>query len=320
MKALQLALSRREKINQLITNLQGLKADGQVEDDQYDQMKTQYGSLLEQAEDNLNQIREALKTERDRVAQDLEACKKEMQNLQLRVKVGEIRPEEATRRLTKAQNRTTALSGRMAQLDGALAAESAMQVGGYVDVDVNKTVKYSGPRAFDLAAGLDKIRKPSVTLPKVASGGMLGVVVSGGGLPARKRVLQQVAGGVFCLVALLGLLQGRAYLNAADLVSGARQLGRVFGFGASLAKEVAGHTSSAMLNFTGFLLIAMTLALGGSAEGLFRNKDWAARLTLITCAAGVLVSILCLFVQGFYVLILLFIPAYAFGAYSVLDT
>jgi len=320
-KTVQKALSRREKIQRLLDNLEGLKTSGEVEDGQYDVLKTQYTTLRIEAEDNLQTIRDGLQRRYDDVSIEIAEIDKEVQTVQLRAKVGELEPDEVVKRLKAIQRKRQTMAARQTELGTARAGQSSADVGGYVDVDVAQTVMLSEGISFERIAAKEAVGKAAAKLKQLGREGGMPSVLSRGSLPAGKRVLQQTAACIFCLVALLDLVSAFRYFRAARMVGGAQKV--VEGLGDMVGVEHAagglGTSSSGFLYFTGVLLLAVTAAVVASIGGLFGAKEWSVRLTLITCAAGGLVAVLCLFAQGFYASILLILPAYIFGAYAVLD-
>jgi len=320
MKTLQKALSRREKIELLLRSLEEVKTRGEVEDGQYNMLKAQYETLRAQADDNLKTIRDQLQNQYDDIARAIAEIDKEVGTVQLRAKVGELKPDEVMKRLNTMQKKRQTMATKQTQLETALAARSSADLGGYVDVEVTQTVMLPKGISFERIASKEAVGKATEKL-KQLGGRAIPLVLSGGGLPAGKRVLQQVAAGIFCLLALINLVSAFGHFTAARMVGGTQRF--VEGLGNMLGVKDSGvrlgSSSSGFLYFTGFLLLAVTVALVVSIVGLFAAKSWSARLTLITCAAGVLVAVICLFAQGFYASILLILPAYVFGAYAVLD-
>ena len=146
--------------------------------------------------------------------------------------------------------------------------------------------------------------------------------MSGGALPPDTRLLQQIAACAFCLIAPINLVRAITYFRVARV---ARLAGGIDGFlrnlGGAMGIESGGSSvpSSALLFFVGVLLLAVTAALVVSIVGLFAARHWSARLTLITCMAGLVAAVLGMFALGFQAIVLLTVPVYVFGAYTTMD-
>ncbi|MBE9591857.1 MAG: hypothetical protein IMF19_00105, partial [Proteobacteria bacterium] len=59
-KQLQTAFSKREKNEKLLSNLEKLKVEGSVTDDQYGSMKSSYPQIIDKATSEIEQIKNGL--------------------------------------------------------------------------------------------------------------------------------------------------------------------------------------------------------------------------------------------------------------------
>jgi len=90
MRRLQLAFSKKEKAEKLLPNLENLKKEGSIDDDQYEAMRNEYISLLEEGKSEISAIKDELTQTLEASRTDLEAFTQELKNLQVRIKVGEL--------------------------------------------------------------------------------------------------------------------------------------------------------------------------------------------------------------------------------------
>lgn len=149
MVVLQKAFSRHEKIRRMLSNLEDMFQKGEVAQEQYDQMKTPYEAILEQALENLKVIRTQLKAEREQVQADLDKLNAEVKDIEIRGKVGELQPEQVTKALSTLLTRRDECQKKLESIESWRAARSSNDVGGYVDVDVSQTVEYRGGAHLD---------------------------------------------------------------------------------------------------------------------------------------------------------------------------
>ena len=149
MIALQKAFSRHEKVKRMLTNLDEMREKGDVTEEQYGQMKSQYETILEQALENLKTVRNQIKTEREQVQADLDRLCSEANDIEVRGKVGELKPEQVAKALTALQARKDEAQKNAQRLESWLVARSSKDVGGQIDVDVNQTVDYRSEWRLD---------------------------------------------------------------------------------------------------------------------------------------------------------------------------
>jgi len=149
MTELQKAFSRHEKIRRMLTNLEDLKNNGEIEADAYAQAKTQYEALLQAASENLKEIAGQIKAQRQRAQETLNKLQADASSIATRGKVGELTPEQVATELRAIQVKKDTCSNSLQQYDAWLAARSSSDVGGYVEVDANETIIYRPEATLD---------------------------------------------------------------------------------------------------------------------------------------------------------------------------
>lgn len=149
MLALQKAFSRHEKIKRMLGNLDEMKQKGEVGDEQYVQLKTQYDSLLEQALANLKDIRARLKTEREQAQTDLDKLSAQAKDIEVRGKIGELAPEQVAKAIGAIQSRRDDCQKNVQRMETWLKARSSLEIGGFMEVDVSQAVEYKSEGRLD---------------------------------------------------------------------------------------------------------------------------------------------------------------------------
>jgi len=89
-KGLKLAFTTLEANQSYLANLEKLKAEGSVPDDQYEAMKDEYSRKIPPAESEIKAIKNRVERELDAVKKELVTVKKDLDVLSTRNKVGEI--------------------------------------------------------------------------------------------------------------------------------------------------------------------------------------------------------------------------------------
>jgi len=138
MRRLQLAFSKKEKAEKLLPNLENLKKEGSIDDDQYEAMRNEYISLLEEGKSEISAIKDELTQTLEASRTDLEAFTQELKNLQVRIKVGELPAAQYERRVQKTRSKIEDLKKKIATIEKLLQANSSADVGGFIDVQLGK--------------------------------------------------------------------------------------------------------------------------------------------------------------------------------------
>lgn len=138
MKRLQIAFSKKEKAEGLLANLEGLKEEGHVEDDQYEALKGEYTGLLEEGNSEIEAIKEELRGRLEARRQNLDTHTQELKSLEARIKVGEIPKERYEGKVERTRSKVEDLQEEIANLEGLLQADSSADVGGFIDVSTGR--------------------------------------------------------------------------------------------------------------------------------------------------------------------------------------
>ena len=138
MKKLRIALSKVEKGEQLLTRLKELKEEGEVEEEQFEQKKTQYSQLVEEGEKELESIRASLASKKEALERDLERYPAELKDLELKSKLGEIDANQFSRQEQRLRSKIDRLEKDLEETSGLLAAQSAEDAGGFIDIQLEK--------------------------------------------------------------------------------------------------------------------------------------------------------------------------------------
>jgi len=137
-KKLRIALSKVEKGEQLLTRLKELKEEGEVEEEQFEQKKTQYSQLVEEGKKDLESIRASLAAKKEALERDLERYPAELKDLELKSKLGEIDANQFSRQEQRLRSKIDRLEKDLEETSGLLAAKSAEEAGGFIDIQLEK--------------------------------------------------------------------------------------------------------------------------------------------------------------------------------------
>jgi len=138
MKKLRIAFSKKEKGEQLLGKLEELKEKGEVEDEQYEKKKEHYARLVEEGQLELEAIKDGLSSKLEALKRELESYPDSLKDLKLESKVGEISASRYMRQEQRIRRKVQKLRQEISDTELLLKAETANEVGGFIDVPVER--------------------------------------------------------------------------------------------------------------------------------------------------------------------------------------
>ncbi|MFA5055742.1 MAG: CdvA-like protein [Dehalococcoidia bacterium] len=142
-KGLHAAFTALESNQGYLKNLEKLKAEGSVPNDQYDSMKEEYGRKIPPAESEIKAIKNRVERELDALKKEQGVVKKDLDNLSTRNKVGEIPLEKFRSMDAKLRRRNEQIETEMAEFENLLKANCAADIW---QGPPGKSSGYSAPR------------------------------------------------------------------------------------------------------------------------------------------------------------------------------
>lgn len=145
-KKLQFAFSIKEKAENLLPNLENLKRNKKIDEAQYASMKNEYIMMFNDTNAEIAQIKSEISTELESNQKNLDIYNKELKNLEIRYKVGELtsvwywseRAEGYRKADKNIRNKIEKTQQKISELKRLLESKSSAEVGGYVDVIMEK--------------------------------------------------------------------------------------------------------------------------------------------------------------------------------------
>ena len=137
MRQLQLAYSRKEKIARLMANLEMLKSQDGVSEDDYPVIRDEYETFLNDAEESIDKLRQQTEEQIEALEQDLADLERDRQRMEVRLKVGEKSQEKFAREVGRIDRRIMNTQNEIARRRKSLEANSSAELGGFVDVPID---------------------------------------------------------------------------------------------------------------------------------------------------------------------------------------
>lgn len=166
-RELQRAFSEKEKYEKLLSNLDALKGKGAVSEDQYNPMKTGYQRSQEQAGATINQLKMKITQDIQSEETNVQRQNLELQNLDTRFKVGEIRADDLQKAEQRIRGKIQKSQASIMDLNRLLSAQSSANVGGYIDVKTGagsaRSVSLSGSSIPGIGHAIETIRGTSAS-------------------------------------------------------------------------------------------------------------------------------------------------------------
>lgn len=128
LKNLKLAYTTLEANQGYLANLEKLKAEGSVPDDQYEAMKDEYSRKIPPAESEIKAIKNRLERELDSAKKELVSVKKDLDTLSTRNKVGEIPLEKFKSMDSKLRRSIEQIENNIIEYDMLLKASCAADI------------------------------------------------------------------------------------------------------------------------------------------------------------------------------------------------
>jgi len=140
-KGLQLAFSRKEKNEKLLSNLEKLREEGSITIEQYESMKSNYTQIINEATSAIEQIKSGLSRDIESEEKTLETYKQELKNLEARFKVGELSADEYQKSEQRIKSKIDKGQAKVSELKRLHESKSSADVGGYAELEERKGAK-----------------------------------------------------------------------------------------------------------------------------------------------------------------------------------
>ena len=128
LKSLKQAYTTLEANQSYLANLEKLKSEGQVADEQYETMKDEYSRKIPPAESEIKAIKNRLERELDAAKKELVTVKKDLDTLSTRNKVGEIPLEKFKSMDSKLRRQIENIENNIIEYDMLLKSNCAADI------------------------------------------------------------------------------------------------------------------------------------------------------------------------------------------------
>jgi hypothetical protein len=195
-KKLAEAFAVKDEIEGFLANLEQLKADGSVTEDQYIVTRQEYYRRLGQATSDIARIKNELEEQLEAKQRDIETHKHELGNLEVKYRVGELSLEKYQTSERKLQAEIKKLEGQSGLLTSLIQASSAADIGAPASKPKVPPPEIGVPTKKPVAAA-PKPLPPSKAMPPAKAAA-----------PARRRKLPRarllaIVGGAVVVIAII---------------------------------------------------------------------------------------------------------------------
>lgn len=133
---LRIALSKKEKADSLLANLEELKSKGELDEQQYDRMKKEYSAKVNTAKGEMESIRKSIRSELDESEKDIMAYSKERNDINVRLQVGELTEAAVGKQIDDLENKVEEAKEEKSELEKLLKVENSAILDDYKNIDV----------------------------------------------------------------------------------------------------------------------------------------------------------------------------------------
>jgi chromosome segregation ATPase len=127
-KSLKTAFTTLEANQSYLANLEKLKAEGSIPDDQYATMKDEYSRRIPPAESEIKAIKNTIERDLDVAKKELIMVKKELDTLSTRTRVGEIPLEKFKSTDSKLRRKIAQIENDISEFENLLKAQCAADI------------------------------------------------------------------------------------------------------------------------------------------------------------------------------------------------
>ena len=135
---LRIALSKKEKADSLLANLDELKSKDEVDEQQYERMKKEYSGKINIVKGEVEAIRKSIRSELDELEKDIMAYGKERNDFNVGLQVGELTEDEVGERIDDMENKIEGAKEKKSELEKLLQVENSKILNNYGDIDVRR--------------------------------------------------------------------------------------------------------------------------------------------------------------------------------------
>jgi len=278
-KQLQEAFSKKERAERLLSNLERVREEGEITDEQYEGMKSKYIHTINEASAEVEQIKSKLAKDIEKEEESLKIYEQELKNLEAKFKVGEISADEYQKSVRRTKDKIEKIQAKIEELKRLKDAKSSADVGGYVEV--KETAKKSASRGGG-GRGVDfgeAFRYPLQNLGNILVGGVLYIL------------------GIFIIPAFL--VYGYIIQVMSDTIEGKDEMPKWENWGDLLVKGICSFIIVLIYLIAPIIIIIATIG-ASLIPGLMTGSLGAA---LAGASIGIAVSIILAFFFGFACLI-----------------
>jgi len=133
-RELQEAYSKKEKAESLLSNLEKLKEERAIDETQYESMKSEYTQMLNSADTEIERIKNDISRELESTQKDLDIYNQELNNLEVRFKVGELSGDMYRKSEQRTRGKIERAQAGLSELKRLLESKTSADVGGAVEV------------------------------------------------------------------------------------------------------------------------------------------------------------------------------------------
>lgn len=198
-RELQEAYSKKEKAEKLLSNLENLKKEGTIDEVQYESMKSEYSQMLNNANSEIERIKNDISKELESTQRDLDIYKQELSNLEVRFKAGELSADVYRKSEQRTRSKIERTQAGVSELKRLLDSKTSADVGGAVEV------KREGKKAKAVTAagaGFPAFENISSSIRETSASDFTEFVTTLGDAAVPRTKLIGLIGGILMLISV----------------------------------------------------------------------------------------------------------------------
>lgn len=171
-RKLQKAFLLKEEVEGFLANLEKLKTEGSIIQEQYESLKKDYDQRLTAVALEIPTLKVQLSHQLEEAKKDLDASRLELDKLEARYKVGEVSLKKYQSLERKTRQKIEKMESGIAELDKVIKAEFSADVADYAAIPGQKVGKISIPEGANFTEFITS--REQITTPRTKVLGLVG--------------------------------------------------------------------------------------------------------------------------------------------------
>nr|WP_321496637.1 CdvA-like protein [uncultured Methanolobus sp.] len=127
----------KEKIDSLLSNLEDLRSTEGLDDVQYEELKNEYSLKIDEIDNEISSIKTSITDKMVELEGDIKAYNKEHNDLNVRLKIGELTEQDCSKKLSKLESKIEMATMEKSELGLLLDVDNTEDLQEYISINAD---------------------------------------------------------------------------------------------------------------------------------------------------------------------------------------